>query len=30
MRRTGFGDPSLIIDSRGWSLRRSKSIRSIK
>ena len=27
-RRMGLGDPRLIIDSRGWSLRRSKNLRS--
>lgn len=29
-RRMGIGDPQLIIDSEGWSLRRSTKIRSSK
>ncbi|HFD2936446.1 TPA: TIGR03750 family conjugal transfer protein [Klebsiella quasipneumoniae subsp. similipneumoniae] len=30
LRRAGFGDPSLIINSQGWSLRRSKNLRSTR
>jgi conjugative transfer region protein (TIGR03750 family) len=29
-RRMGLGDPRLIIDSQGWSLRRSKNLRSTR